>query len=639
MSGESMATYDKQNIIQLSDTWEFYDLFDQLIRVQQIPEEKISEGLCSVSMISRIRQGERTPNKMMRDRLVARLGLADDRNENFLGYEEYVKWKLRYRILTCIENENFAEAEKLMCHFTKDDDFNNLLEQQFYYMMQVQLLQVQCGAEEKIAELLEKAVSLTMPSVLGRGKPLSELLLANQEINLLLEYEKYKHPEQLQERCAEMLQYIINADWDADSKAKIYPKVVFYECECAFLGKPDYEKLLEHCNYGIECLRKTEKMYYLWELLTMRERIYKEWILILEKQEDEEKASYLLEAQQENEKWKQAIEMVYSLSGLQPQMKTSCYFYMQQEMYCINEVIRCRREMFGMTKKKLSENICSEKTVGRLEKHQTKVQMPIAKQLFEKLNLSGEYQRADIVTNNPEVLEWLNEFVLAGNNYEIEEALKILQHIETHISMEIPLNKQFIHLMKSKLQSISMTSEQFFEEAKKALEYTVSEQCIFQAKNLYLTNGELTCLYHMAQSLGGKGLNTYYKLLLFICSEWEKNGEIGAHIGIYELLMSKIASVYGREGDLDEADKIFKKAMLECLRYKRVNQLHLNLYCLVWLDMEREKKGIQKKEFSDIPNALDSCIQLSKMCIKNHYEIVYTEKIKNYCEKINTLTD
>ena len=91
MSGDKMTTYDKQNIIQLSDTWEFYDLFDRLLRVQEIPEEKISEGLCSVSMISRIRQGERTPNKMMRDRLVARLGLADDRNENFLGYEEYVK--------------------------------------------------------------------------------------------------------------------------------------------------------------------------------------------------------------------------------------------------------------------------------------------------------------------------------------------------------------------------------------------------------------------------------------------------------------------------------------------------------------------------------------------------------------------
>ena len=633
MSGENMATCDKQNIIQLSDTWEFYDLFDRLLRVQEIPGEKISEGLCSVSMISRIRLGERTPNKMMRDRLVARLGLADDRNENFLGYEEYVKWKLRYRILTCIEDENFAEAEKLLCYFTKDDDFNNPLEQQFYYMMQVQLLQAQSGAEEKIAELLEKAVSLTMPSVLDRSKPLSKLLLANQEINLLLEYEKYKHPEQLQERCAEILQYIANADWDADSKAKIYPKVVFYECECAFRGQPDYEKLLEHCDYGMECLRTTEKMYYLWELLTMRERIYAEWIPILKQEGHAEKAIKLLEVQQENEKWKQALETVYSLSGLQPKMKTSCYFYMQQEMYCINEVIRCRREMFGMTKKKLSEDICSEKTVGRLEKHQTKVQMPIAKQLFEKLNLSGEYQRADIVTNKPEVLEWLNEFVLAINNYETDEALQILQNIENHISMEIPLNKQFIHVMRSKLKTAPMSKELYLKECREALEYTVSEQCIFQAKNLYLTNGELNCLYHMAQSLDAKGLNDYYKLLLFICKEWEKNGEIGSHIGIYELLMSKIASIYGREGKLEEADKMFKKAMLECLRYKRVNQLHLNLYCLVLNDIEREKMGIYKKYFYDIHKAFEHCIQLSRMCIKNHYEEVYTQKILQYCKE------
>ena len=629
-----MITYDKQNMIQLSDTWEFYDLFDRLLRVQEVPEEKISEGLCSVSMISRIRQGERTPNKMMRDRLVARLGLADDRNENFLGYEEYVKWKLRYRILTCIEDENFTEAEKLLCHFTKDDDFNNPLEQQFYYMMQVQLLQAQSGEEEKIAALLEKAVSLTMPSVLDGSKSLSELLLANQEINVLLEYEKYKHPEQLQERCAELLQYITNADWDADSKAKIYPKVVFYECERAFLEKPDYEKLLRHCGYGIEYLRKTEKMYYLWELLIIRERIYQEWILLLQQQENVEKASGLLELQKENEKWKQALETVYSLSGLQPQMKTSCYFYMQQEMYCINEVIRCRREMFGMTKKKLSEGICSEKTVGRLEKHQTKVQMPIAKLLFEKLNLSGEYQRADIVTNKPEVLEWLNEFVLAINNYETDEALKILQNIENHISMEIPLNKQFIHVMRSKLKTAPVSQELYLKECREALEYTVSEQCIFEAKNLYLTNGELTCLYHMAQSLAGKGINNYNELLLFICTEWERNGEIGSHIGVYELLMSLVATIYGRNGKLDEATVISKKIIIESLRQRRVSQLHLNVYCILRSDMEREKMGIPKKNFLNIPDALNCCIYLSKMCRKNHYEEVYMQKILQYYKEV-----
>ena len=307
---------------------------------------------------------------------------------------------------------------------------------------------------------------------------------------------------------------------------------------------------------------------------------------------------------------------------------------MQQEMYCINEVIRCRREMFGMTKKKLSEGICSEKTVGRLEKHQTKVQMPIAKLLFEKLNLSGEYQRADIVTNKPEVLEWLNEFVLAINNYETDEALKILQNIENHISMEIPLNKQFIHVMRSKLKTAPVSQELYLKECREALEYTVSEQCIFEAKNLYLTNGELTCLYHMAQSLAGKGINNYNELLLFICTEWERNGEIGSHIGVYELLMSLVATIYGRNGKLDEATVISKKIIIESLRQRRVSQLHLNVYCILRSDMEREKMGIPKKNFLNIPDALNCCIYLSKMCRKNHYEEVYMQKILQYYKEV-----
>ena len=625
-----MAICDKQKMIQVSDTWEFYDLFDRLLCVQGIPEEKISEGLCSVSLISRIRNGERIPNKMMRDRLVARLGLADERNENFLCYEEYAKWKLRYQILQCIEEDAFAEAEKLLENFAGDEEFHNPLEQQFYCMMQVQLLSVQEGKKSEICALLERAVRLTMPAVLDGKKSVSELLLSNQEINILLEYVKQVHPEQLVKACEALLQYITNADWDDDTKAKIYPKVVYYECESAFSTDVDYAKLLEHCDGGIECLRMAKKMYYMWELLTTRERIYKEWILKLNESVNQDTIDALVLCAEENARWKHALETIYQLADMKPQMKTSCYFYMQQEMYCINDVIRRRREMFGMTKKKLSENICSEKTVGRLESYQSKVKMPIAKQLFEKLNLSGEYQRADIVTNQPEVLEWLNEFVLATNNYEMETASELLQHIENHISMEIPLNRQFIHLMKSKIQTKSLSSEQLFEEAKTALEYTIPEMCLFQAKNMYVTNGELTCLYHMAQSLGTTKMNRYFELLLQICEAWEQNEEIGLHMSMYEFLMPLTASVYGKMGDLDKADVLFCRGVKECLRYRSTNQLHLIMYCIAWNDMEREKKGIQKKYFQNIPEAFEDCISLSKMCRKNHYESAYNKKIEEY---------
>ena len=78
---------------------EFCALLEQLMREQNVNMERLCEGLCSVSMLTRIRKGERTPAKMMRDRLLGRLGISDERCEHFLNPEDYARWEERYRIL------------------------------------------------------------------------------------------------------------------------------------------------------------------------------------------------------------------------------------------------------------------------------------------------------------------------------------------------------------------------------------------------------------------------------------------------------------------------------------------------------------------------------------------------------------
>lgn len=82
-----------------NDSWEYCELLKSQLQISNVSIEKLSEGLCSTSMLSRICNGERTANKMMRDRLMQRLGLADDRNENFIFREEYEKWKIRQKIV------------------------------------------------------------------------------------------------------------------------------------------------------------------------------------------------------------------------------------------------------------------------------------------------------------------------------------------------------------------------------------------------------------------------------------------------------------------------------------------------------------------------------------------------------------
>ena len=68
---------------------------------------------------------------------------------------------------------------------------------------------------------------------------------------------------------------------------------------------------------------------------------------------------------------------LYTKHNVSPYMEYFCHLYWEMESYCIGDVIRIRRQMFGMTKEQLCKGICSVKTLTRMEHKQVKTQMPI----------------------------------------------------------------------------------------------------------------------------------------------------------------------------------------------------------------------------------------------------------------------
>lgn len=144
-------------------SWKFCELLKKQLQISNVSIEKLSEGLCSPSMLSRICNGERTPNKMLRDRLMQRLGLSDDRNENFIFLEEYEKWTIRQKIVVLINKEDFLPAEKLLEAYEKD--ITNHVQRQFCQVMRIQILQMKNLEIEQLGKLYEKAVKLTVPNV------------------------------------------------------------------------------------------------------------------------------------------------------------------------------------------------------------------------------------------------------------------------------------------------------------------------------------------------------------------------------------------------------------------------------------------------------------------------------------------
>ena len=606
-----MGISKKHYQLQALDLWDFPTLVRKAREIQNITLEDLCEGICSFSMIGRIERGERFPDKELRDRILARLGVCSDGYENFLFYEDYLVWKRKQGIVNAIEKSNYETAENLLKYYDETDETDKL-GKQFELVMRAQMMQKRHEPPDLIAQMCEKAVKLTVPEIDERA--VGELCLSVHELDMILEYTKYCHSEKLASRCEEILTYIKSDMFDIYSYVKIYPKVVYY----LYISTPeavrDWTRTLRLCNDGIEQLRTAGRMYYLWELLEIK----KEGMTKLYHKVGDSKGAITKQTLENSihttAEWLEALDFVHNLCGTHRRMESSCYLYQQKEAYCISDVIRRRREILGLTKKKLCEGICSEKTIGRLEANKTKPHIEVVRLLFEKMNLSGEYQRLQVVTDDVRAFTIIDEIVRCANNREFKRIEELLERCKQYILMDIPINKQF----KERIEVISelcrgeITKDIARARFKKILEYTISYEASTKSGKKYLTNAEILCLLNLAVYTEEPSINFIFEILIELCKQMEEDG-ISEHIALWEIIMTNVANTYGSIGEFDVSDQLSLKTIKESIYCYRMNALVLNLYSISWNIGERKKKNIPVDEGYQEADYLNLCLTLCKI--------------------------
>lgn len=613
-----MESSKKYYELQALDLWDFPALIKKAREIQGITLEALCRDICSFSMMGRMEKGERLMSKELRDRVLARLGVCSDGYENFLFREDYTVWKRKQRIVNAIEKSDYQTAEELLAYYdgTADADGNeegSKLGKQFGLVMRAQIMQKRRGGKSTIADLYEKAVKLTVPDI--DDKSVEELCLSVQELDMILEYERHCHADRLAPRCEEILAYIQGDKFDTYSYVKIYPKVVYYLYLSTEDGKRDWNKLLRLSNAGIEHLRTAGRMYYLWELLEIR----KEGMTRLLERTGDSKGEItkqsLVKIIDTTAEWLDALDFVHSLCGTHRRMETSCYLYQQKEAYCISDVIKRRREMMGLTKKQLCEGICSEKTIGRLESGKTKPQMEIVKQLFERLNLSGEYQRMQVVTNDVRAFEVVDEIIRCVNNRDYEKVEKFLNELEQYIPMDNPINMQFKQRIEVnlKLGQGSISRADAIEQFKTVLEYTIPYKVAVKEGAKYLTNAEILCMFNIAIYMGNLNENIAYDTLMKLCEQIENDEGISEHIAMWEAIMTNVANGYGDMGKYDESNEISLRIMKESVYCYRMNILAANVYNNVWNYDQHINKNIPEKQGYQKDVRLKRCITLCQI--------------------------
>lgn len=601
---------------------------------QNITMEALCQGLCDAGTICKIESGEYMPEKLMRDRILARLGISGASYETYMPGDEYDRWEKRNRILTKIIDEEMDEASELLEQYRKEcigeegaaasKKNQNILDYQFYLAMKGQIMAYRDVQAKELSRIYRDSVFATMPDVLDGS--FDGHSFSVQELNLILEWLRYGLEDAHMDSSRKtgsykgVLRYIEEHHLDQSSRAKIYPKAVYYYCRASLEEDLDMEKmkeLLEFCGKGIEALRDDAKAHYflelLWTKLYLLNRIYEKKAY----KEMDEAAAQLLTAIDEAKQWTEVLTKLYQQNGIRKEMYEYCYLYLEYDVYSIGDVIRTRRKMLGMSQDVLSSGICSRRTLMRLERGETKTSWKYVGGLFRKMGLSTEYQKYELESENPEAKRLMNELTVKQNNGMLEECADLLCQIRELVPMRNMVNRQTIQRYEAlcRWQAGKISKTEFKYKVVQALGYTVSRSKLFGPKKVYLSAGELLCIHNMTLAMTwdeDEELEPYLGLLQRECEETERSQMVYARIQLYELWRYHIASCLGNKGDYEASNKISLQSQKHSLRLRRLNLSYMYLYNVVW-NREQEDKELYRSD-NDRKDSLKACAVLSSMC-------------------------
>jgi len=599
----------------------FGEFIANLRREKEISLEQLSDGLCDCSILSRFERGEREPDKLLQNRFLTRLGAVPENYENFLYYKDYCHWEKRQGIIHNILEENMTEAMRLLDAYCSEYKMSDALEQQFYLAMLAQIRRYEGSCEAELSEIFGTALQLTVPDIDTRS--FHNRVLSLEELNLLLEYRYCKKQGVSLQFYEALLEYIERMERTVLAMAKIYPKAVFYYF-CAWKESKESRqirasRMLLLCDKAIELLRDANRMFYLWELFCMREEL----TMFLPQQLQQEDS--FIRRRQECNLWRMTLEELYGEYGISIAMYEFCYLYVESENYCIEDVIRIRRKMLGLSQEKLCRGICDSRTISRLEQHLCKPHKEIVQELFERLNLSTELCRTELVTENPKAIEKYRKLRYENNNRNYDLVNELLAELKQMVSQNNDINRQVLsrNEIVNKYNCSELTRDEYVEKMKEALECTVSYEKIIVAKELYLTNEEIACVQNITLKIDKerRELRDCIHVLKQICTQINYPTN---YLRMYEFIMATVSSYMGNCGEYEESDGIKKKVLSLLLKNRKIRGLHEALYGLLWNQEQYNEKcdSEYKKE------KLNACIILSLLDRDQDRKSLYEKKLE-----------
>lgn len=406
-------------------------MLSEAIVTGNVSQTDLCRGLCSTSALSRYLNGERRVDRLLLTALMQRLGLSPDKFATVLTEEEYYYFDWKQRLASAQIEQDWEKVSLLLEEDeAKDRSCNQVLQEQFYLLMQGVVQERLLRDREKSLTLIKRAVQQTVPAF--PDKLDLNLLLSVQEISAMLIWQGEQADEEMSVRVLQFLEaYTLTHYREEQEVVKLYPKVA-----------ARYLPILLNQEKYYECLtigEKTLDMMISTGYASSMETVLENYVKAAE-------ASGLAESVHKKrvqlEAWKELMrELGHTERGLDDEL------YMMdvwQEVELLDERISRARQQQGYSQEALSEDICTPETLSRIETGKRAPNQRTYKALAKKLSLQEEYYYSEIETDDFSVLDKKFQVDKLIMNREWKKAEKAIGELEKVLELSYGCNRQYV---------------------------------------------------------------------------------------------------------------------------------------------------------------------------------------------------
>lgn len=551
-----------------------------------IPLNRLSNGICTTVYLNQIENGLREAGKLLTDALLQRLGKPVELFEQILDRKEFRQWQRRQQIVAYLNQGEIEKARNVIKAYAKEA--KGALDAQFLQIEEINCLACAGAAAEELLPLVQQALACTRSDF--SQKSLDNMLLSHMEGYLLLAWLELREQTEgldiVGQDYLALYRCLKQPRYDRRERVYLSPFVACHVIKWAQC-RGQLSTALTICLETLEELTAEKRLLAYDRLLAWKQRLLTEMGA-----PDDETASLLehLKGIQSTVSPRKALLIPYEERG---------------HVFCLNQILRDRRKLLGMSQEELAEGICDPRTVSRIETQSTSPQKEVRKRLLQKVNMSGERYDYQIITESYKDYILCSDYGRAWNGGDLKKAAALLSKLHKRVP-DTKTNRQYLMAedayMRGKLpepDAAHLSPPEVIAMLEKAMSITLPLDlkdldnwpvCILSVNEIYLF---LSCAAkYKKQGQYEKSLS----LLSYVKRCLENNGaDVVLYENIYTWMMLITASIQGDLGHYREANALDLLCIQLSLESQNSYRLAINFYDMAW-NTEQLLTGLPERE-------------------------------------------